>query len=147
MFAIVFVFCFCFWCFFLCLKKRFSCLSYFRQAKLYLLILCGISICTLYLAYKYGILALTVMRYSDTRDQWRKRNIFQGPKSLFPIFSLRREMLFPVEFSLLVDPKQISVVSKSKKYCPCSANPCTWQLHEKDTLIWKFVTYSYTRNV
>ena len=37
---------------------------------------------------------------------------FSGGKSLFPIFSWCEMFFFLVEISILVDPKQISVVSK-----------------------------------
>ena len=49
--------------------------------------------------------------------QWRKRDIFQEggrAKSLFLIFP-DLKCFFSVEISILIDPKQISVVSQSKK--------------------------------
>ena len=59
---------------------------------------------------------LSSVTYPSYR-QGRKRNIFQRGQSKFCWFFSRREIwYFPVKLPILVDPKQISGVSKSEKW-------------------------------
>ena len=55
-----------------------------------------------------------------------------GAKSLFPISSWREMLFFPLEISILIDPTQINVVSKSGK-----------QKKKKNPLLWSF-SYLFT---
>ena len=54
------------------------------------------------------MLTFTIICKKTIIKKWRKRNIFQGAKSIFTIFSRYK-------LSILVDPTQNSVVSESDK--------------------------------
>ena len=63
---------------------------------------------------------------------------FRGAKSLFLIFSRREMLFFPLEISILVDPKQISAVSKKWKAKKKKKVLCFFSHHFPLQLTWFF---------